>query len=1700
MPEHGFTDDEVASIHRLCARHGIATAYEDAFGVRHTVTSKALAALLLDAGFVGRGPPADFAAAEAAAEAATWHRALPSTLVIASGSASLIAPDVRLPASTARIEWRLVEEHGAVHEGVADTKGLHITQHADLDGIAYARCELPIPLALPDGYHRLSLAGLPGECLLICAPAQCHRPPLLDQGRAWGFTLQLYGLRSGRNWGIGDFSDLKDFVALAAHAGADFVGLNPLHALFPHDPARTSPYSPSSRAQLNVLYIDVEAVTDFADCAVARQKVRSPAFQARLAELREASLVDYAGVAALKHEVLTMLHGRFAERDDVDPEVREFGRFREHGGEPLRQHALFEALQAHFHAADASVWGWPVWPEPFRNPASPAVANFAKEHGTRIAYFEYLQWQAARQLQAVAAQCAASGKGIGLYLDLAVSADRSGSDAWRHQQCFAGDVRVGAPPDAFNLEGQNWGLPPLRPDQLREMRYQPFIEALRANMHEAGAIRIDHVMILMRLFWIPAEGAARDGAYVSYPVDELFAILALESRRHRCLVIGEDLGTVPESMRDTLRRYGVLSYRVLYFENNADGAFRPPAHYPRDAIAAVSTHDLATLAGWWSAHDLQTRFQLGLIADPSTLAHQTLERSRARARLKEAIQQQAPELANGLGTASVEGPLDADGIAAVHGFLAGAPSKLMAVQLEDALGNIEQANLPGTVDEHPNWRRKYAPMVDAIWREATVKKVCAAMVQARPLARERPAATSNPPLRVPRATYRLQLHGGFGFDDAARIVPYLARLGVSHVYCSPIHRARPGSMHGYDVVAHDEINPELGGMPAFEHFTRVLKQHGMGQLIDLVPNHMGVLGTDNRWWMDVLENGMASPYACHFDIQWQGLAPGLTGKVLLPVLGDHYGQVLERGELHLRWYPAEGAFGVSYFDHRFPLGPQTLSLILDRAAGRAEDTDTAALLAAIAESSRDLPVVCGDDAEAVARRARDKQLLVGRLAALEADSPPAALAVYAAVRALNDADQREALHGLLEAQAYRLAHWRTAADEINYRRFFDVNELAALRTEREEVFKATHALALNLAARGWVDGLRIDHPDGLQDPAGYFDRLQDGYVERVGTKARGTDALGRPECPLYVVAEKIAAPHEDVPVSWAIQGTTGYRFANLANAVLIDHRAADRLSRIWREFTGMRERYEDVVFLAKREVAQGTLASDLEVLAHALLDIAKGHHRTRDLTLNTLREAIATVAACMTVYRTYNAEEASAQDLRYIDQAIDAARERLQLPDPSVFGFLRNALLGLPADGADSPQREAALRFARRFQQFSAPVAAKGVEDTAFYRYFPLSAVNEVGGEPDRIGIPVAEFHVASDDRQKRWPHTMLATSTHDSKRSEDVRLRIDVLSECPGLWRLALRKWRTLNAPLRGSVTPMHEYLLYQTLLGTMPAADGDMAAHDDYVARIVRYMLKAAREGKAATSWMRPDTGYEEALEKFVRGILATDPANTFLADLSNAVTALDRYGALNDISLTLLKFSSPGVPDIYQGCELIERSLVDPDNRRAVDYEDRQRRLDELEALAGGADLETAVRSLAEAAIDGRAKLWLTWRLLGLRAREPRLLGEGSYVPLEIRGAQAHHLIAFLRYHEGRRAVVLAVRLFASLNEAGRPRPPDAHAVPPPEAWRDTRLVLPTDFGTHSFEDCITGARHTLGAGEHAVSELLRAFPGTLLLGGI
>lgn len=1695
-------DSDAQALHALCAHFRIATDYHDIWGVRHAVATQDLLALL--AGF---GVRLDHAAQAGEALARLrrleWQQTLPPVVAIQAGELEW-AVSVRLPASADRIRWQLREEGGALHQGQLDTRTLPELARGDVDGELWFERRLSFALRLAAGYHVLTIEHRPGETLVISAPERCYRPAALQEGgRVWGPAVQLYALRSSRNWGMGDFSDLEQLVVQMAERGAHIIGLNPLHALFTHNPAHASPYSPSTRQMLNVLYIDVEAVDDFAACERARKHVRSPEFQARLAGLRELPLVDHAGVAAAKFEVLEWLHAHFrthhlqADGGALDASGRAFLAFVAERGEALHQHALFEALQAHFHAADPAVWGWPVWPAAYRDPASEEVAAFAQQHAESVQYHQYLQWIAATQLARASEHCKALGLAVGLYLDLAVSVDRAGSDVWRARDCFAEDAGVGAPPDDFNLNGQGWGLPPLRPDRLREDHYRFFIETLRANMHGAGALRIDHVMGLMRLFWIPPGKTARDGTYVYYPMEELLAIVALESQRNHCMVIGEDLGTVAEDMRQALARIDVLSYRLLYFERQDDGDFKPAADYPANALVAASTHDLAPMAGWWSGQDLRLRLQLRLFPDQPMFESQLLARAQDRVRLLLAVQRAGLLSASEVANAACEHSLPAPAMAAIHAYLAQTPSALMMVQLEDVLGVAEQANLPGTTEEQPNWRRKLPVALRALAQHEPMLKLGRTLSALRPLRRTLalPAGGDTLQARVPRATYRLQLHKAFGFDDASRVLPYLARLGISHVYCSPIQRARAGSMHGYDVVAHDEINPELGGRGGFERFVAALREHGMGLLLDMVPNHMGVLGADNAWWMDVLENGPASLYAQHFDIDWQPLNQELTGKVLLPVLGDHYGDVLTSGALALHYDKQNGSLALGYFAHRFPLAPETYPLVLVRAQARLDDVDLAASLASTAAAFGHLPGRDACEPEARSERARDKELLKARLARLGARHPEVADAMSACVAEFNLAGARDELHALIEAQAYRLAYWRVAADDINYRRFFDINELAALRIERAEVFEATQSLALDLAAAGLVDGLRIDHPDGLYDPAQYFAQLQEGYARRAGLLLPEKDGQGRPVRPLYVVAEKILALHEDVPDTWHIHGTTGYRFANLVNGLFVDSSSAARFGNIWRNFTGIGQEFRDLARLGKLDIMRTALASELNMLSAELLRIARADRRTRDYTLNALRRALAEVVAGMPVYRTYIIDTASAQDLRYVDWAIEEARRHSEDADLSIFDFLRQTLLGQSLPHAPEALCERVRSFATRFQQFSSPVAAKGIEDTAFYRYFPLSSLNEVGGEPTAFGVEVDDFHRANMERAARWPHTMLTTSTHDNKRSEDVRNRIDVLSEMPASWRLALRRWRSLNHGIRQRLegggapadAPTHadEYLLYQTLLGTLPPGALDETTLVPYRERIVQYMIKAVREAKVRTRWTHPDTAYETALEEFTRSLLGRPARNRFLDELQSLAAGLAWFGALNSLSITLLKFTSPGVPDLYQGHETISLTLVDPDNRRPVDFEALSQSLAELEML----DPQQAAR-LLDAPHDGQLKLWLIWRLLGLRRDLPALFRDGGYRPLSSSGAQAGHVLAFARDSVNALLVVIAGRLFARLGgQSGRAPLGEA-------AWSDTSVAIGLPDGT-PLKSVLTGETLTVRNGRIWVSEAFARLPVAALL---
>lgn len=924
-------------------------------------------------------------------------------------------------------------------------------------------------------------------------------------------------------------------------------------------------------------------------------------------------------------------------------------------------------------------------------------------------------------------------------------------------------------------------------------------------------------------------------------------------------------------------------------------------------------------------------------------------------------------------------------------------------------------------------------------------------------------------LRVPRATYRLQFNEGFTFSDAAGLVPYLAELGIGDLYASPYLKARPGSTHGYDVVDHGSLNPGLGGERGYEQMVEALEEHEMGQLLDIVPNHAGI-GSDNAWWLDVLENGPASPYARFFDIDWCRRTE-LSGKVLLPILGGHYGAVLEAGELELAFDAEAGSFSINYYEHRCPIDPKTYPMILP---GKDEHRPELERLT-IAFGS--LPERGATDEESVAKRARDAAALKADLAGLCGRSPEIARAVEKRVRWSNG-EGFEALHRLLEAQAYRLAYWRVGSDEINYRRFFAVNDLAGIRVEDERVFEATHRLVLRLVKSGGVNGLRIDHPDGLYDPAGYLRRLQGAAAEASGE-------------PIYVLVEKILGPHERLPEDWPVSGTTGYEFTNLANGLFVDSAGEVGMDRAYRRFLGEKMDFEEILYDCKKLIMQNALASELDVLLRLLLRISE-YGRSYDFTMNVLRDALSEVVARFPVYRTYvTAGAVSESDRRYVDEAVSRAKKSTAA-EAAVFDFLRDVLL-LQADGPEE-YREMVARFVMKFQQYTGPVMAKGVEDTALYVYNRLVSLNEVGGEPERFGVPVSEFHRLNGERLERWPHSMLSTSTHDTKRSEDVRARINVLSEIPDEWHGRLVRWGELNGPHRrdvgGELAPSRndEYLIYQTLLGAWPLGEIGGEKLEELRGRINAYMQKALREAQVHTSWTDANEAYEEAAARFVDALISND---LFLQDFLPFQRRIARLGALNSLSQTLLKLTAPGVPDVYQGSEIWDFSLVDPDNRRPVDYRLRKQLLVDLQRL-DPADAHFLLQHSEWQ--DGRPKLYLTWKALEMRRGEPELFENGEYVPLEVVGERAYHLVAFARLYGSEAAIAVAPRLYARLVDE------DGSLMPAPEAWAGTSVRLPGELARATYRNVLTGERAVIeerdGEALLPASDLLCGFPVALL----
>jgi (1->4)-alpha-D-glucan 1-alpha-D-glucosylmutase len=941
--------------------------------------------------------------------------------------------------------------------------------------------------------------------------------------------------------------------------------------------------------------------------------------------------------------------------------------------------------------------------------------------------------------------------------------------------------------------------------------------------------------------------------------------------------------------------------------------------------------------------------------------------------------------------------------------------------------------------------------------------------------------------RIPVCTYRLQFNRRFTFAQARELVPYLRQLGVSDAYASPYFQARPESLHGYDITDHNKLNAAIGSRADYDGWVAELHAHEMGQLLDFVPNHMGIAEPLNLWWMDVLENGPSSAYANFFDIEWRPLKSDLHDKVLLPILGDQYGRVLERGELKVRF--EAGAFFLCYYEHQLPIAPGTYRYILEVALenlAKFKDQDFYAELQSIVTALEYLPKRSETDPERIAERAREKEIIKRRLERRCQEAPQLQEGIDKALAKINgtpgDARRFDLLDELLNAQAYRLAFWRVAADEINYRRFFDVNDLAAIRQEVPEVFEATHKLVVDLVRRGAVTGLRIDHPDGLYLPLEYFEKLQRRCAEALGM-SRPNDGRA-----IYMVLEKILTGDETLPRDWPVHGTTGYDFGKDVTQLLVDSSAEAAMASAFRRFIGHSLHFGHLVYAKKLQVMRLALANDVNVLGNMVDRLSEQNRWYRDFTLQALVLAVRETIACFPVYRTYLApgQPASEEDRQVIERAVAAAKRRNPAVEESVFNFLRDLLLFRFPENLDEAMREAHEHFVLKFQQYTAPVMAKGVEDTAFYIFNRLAALNEVGGEPNQFGMSVETFHRRAQDRQRDWPATLLTTSTHDTKRSEDVRARMIAISEMPDVWRRSIRRWRTLNGRTKKRIEDLaapdanEEYLLYQTLLGTWPVERSgapEKSASGEYIERIQNYMVKALNEAKLNTSWIRPNEEWLGATRDFIARILEPSAKNKFLPSFLPVVEEIARLGAINSLAQTLLKLTSPGVPDIYQGNEIWDFSLVDPDNRRPIDY---QRRRAMLESLGSSKPDE-----LLQNWPDGRIKMFLTHRLLKFRNEHVDLFRGGNYVPVIVRGTFADCCVSFARQLDNQGLVVIAPRLSSRI---GFP--------PTGEKWKDTVIDLAEGFPLQKARDIFTGREISVQDRQVKLSDAFSVLPFAVL----
>lgn len=970
----------------------------------------------------------------------------------------------------------------------------------------------------------------------------------------------------------------------------------------------------------------------------------------------------------------------------------------------------------------------------------------------------------------------------------------------------------------------------------------------------------------------------------------------------------------------------------------------------------------------------------------------------------------------------------------------------------------------------------------------------------------------NPIAKIPDSTYRLQFNKDFSFNDAKEIIPYLKKLGISHIYASPLLSPRKGSMHGYDVINYDEINQEAGTFEEFEAFVDTLHAYGLGLILDIVPNHMGI-GAENKWWMDVLENGQSSKYSHYFDIDWKPIKKELRGKVLLPVLGDHYGNILANGEISFSLNREEGKLYTNYYEHKFPLNPSSYPSILEyrldvlnaRLGSMHKDLQE---YLSIITVFKNLPKHTIIDYEKINERNREKQIAFERLSILCSNnyiikgfidenlidfkcSPDNEISI-------------ERVHNLLEEQVYRLAFWRVSADEINYRRFFDINDLAAVCVEHPDVFTSTHSFILNLIENKKIDGLRIDHPDGLLEPVKYYKKLQTEIAKRIGEDFNPNEKnlLGSEKLPFYIVAEKILSPTEQIPQNWAIHGTVGYDFLNLVNGLFIKSENKNVFTDFYYNFLKTHLNFEEMVIECKKLIMNASLAAELNVLSNYLNQISEMYLFSRDYTLNSLRNALLELIACFPIYRTYVSEEEEAVTSKdSIKWAVNLARNRSLITDILIFDFIEQVLLLELEDDINSERYQAILNFTLKFQQYTGPLMAKGFEDTFFYRYNRMVSLNEVGGAPNKLGVSVEEFHQQNLNKSKSIPNSMLSSSTHDTKRSEDARSRINAISEFPQEWQKLVKKLHSINKLSQKNsyglpaIDKNDEYLVYQSLIGIWEIEEFTGENVQNLEIRVENYILKAVKEAKAHTSWLNVNSEYEQAVSNFIKKIFNYPFGHSFWKTFLPFQNLISNIGYLNSISQCVLKLTSPGVPDIYQGSEMFKFTVVDPDNRNPVDY----KKINEIYGLIQPLlnfnpetdNFELFKQILLPLSFNA-IKLFYTATLLNFRTQNSNLFKLGKYIPLNVTGKNANHFIAFARLLENQAIIVVVPRLVLNLIS------PNASFQLNQEMIDDTIIEIPLELEKFSWTDILTKNKSKEFKEKFFIKDMLEFFPANVIYG--